>query len=78
MEMLWSVTPIPMIRPFTLGKPVLLPPDGQIEISLVCETAHKSSSQSEVLQLATDLMEQSGLIEWPSTNHDDDIERLSL
>ncbi len=27
-----------------------------------------------MLQLATDLMEQSGLIEWPSINHDDDID----
>ncbi len=33
--------------------------------------------QSEVLQL-TDLMEQSCLTEWPSANHDDDIELLGL
>jgi hypothetical protein len=38
----------------------------------------ESEIQSELLQLATDLMEQSGLIEWPSANHDDDIERLGL
>ncbi len=38
----------------------------------------ESEIQSELLQLATDLMEQSGLIEWPSANHDDAIERLGL
>jgi hypothetical protein len=38
----------------------------------------ESEIQSELLQLATDLMEQSGLIEWPSANYDDDVERLGL
>jgi len=38
----------------------------------------ESEIQSELLQLATDLMEQSGHIEWPSANNDDAIERLGL
>ena len=38
----------------------------------------ESEIQSELMQFATDLIEQSGLIEWPGTKHDDDIERLGL
>ncbi len=37
-----------------------------------------SEIQSELLRLATELKEQSDIIEWPCANHDDDIERLGL
>ena len=62
--MLWSVLPIPMICPSTQRKPVFLA--GQADWNLLgfWDRAQviDSEIQSEVLQLATDLMEQSGLI----------------